>query len=56
MKFHLKIIKHFFIWRVVKQWNRLLREVVESASVEIFKTQLGTVCALDDTVSAGKLD
>lgn len=56
MKFHLKIIKHFFILRVVKQWNRLLREVVESASVEKFKMQLGTVCALDDTVSAGKLD
>ena len=29
--------------RVVKHWNRLYREVVETQSVDVFKTQLGMV-------------
>lgn len=29
-----------FIGRTIKHWNRLLREMVESPSLEIFKTQL----------------
>jgi len=40
MKFCLNTRKHFLTVRLVKCWNSLLRESVESASVEIFKTQL----------------
>ena len=34
--------KNFFMVRVVKQWNRLLSEVVEFPSLEIIKTCLDT--------------
>ncbi|KAK4830417.1 hypothetical protein QYF61_011041 [Mycteria americana] len=40
IKFYLNTRKHFLTVRLAKQWNRLPREVVESPSVEIFKTQL----------------
>jgi len=46
-KFHLNRRKNFFTLRVTEPWNRLPREVVESRSLEIFRTRLDKVlCSL----------
>ncbi|GAB0180674.1 hypothetical protein GRJ2_000532700 [Grus japonensis] len=42
-KFHLNKRKNFFPLWVTEHWNRLPREVVESPSLEIFKTHLDAI-------------
>ena len=46
-KFHLNTRKKFFTLSVTEPWNRLPREVVDSPSLEIFKTSLNEIlCSL----------
>jgi len=42
-KFQLNMRKNFLALRVIEHWNRLPRGVVESPSLEIFKTHLDMV-------------
>jgi len=42
-KFQLNMRKNFFTLRVKEHWSRVPREVVESASLDIFKPRLDEV-------------
>ncbi|KFV82419.1 hypothetical protein N308_15003, partial [Struthio camelus australis] len=42
-KFHLSLRKSFLTVRVTEHWNRLPRGVVESPSLEIFKSRLDVI-------------
>ena len=44
-KLRLNVRKDFLRRRVVKHWNRLPREVVQSPSLEVLKTQLNKALA-----------
>ncbi|KFV82911.1 hypothetical protein N308_04396, partial [Struthio camelus australis] len=42
-KFHRNLRQNFLTVRVTEHWHRLLKEAVESPSLEIFKTRLDVI-------------
>ena len=50
-RFRFGIRKNFFSERAVRQWHRLLREVVQSLSLEVLKNCVDDPCPLRDVVS-----
>ena len=57
-KFHINTWKKFFMVRVMKHWNRLPREVVESPSMEISRPIWMPTCVTycKEPALAGRLD
>lgn len=45
-RFRLDARKNLFLRRIVKQWNRLPRKVMQSASLGVFKTRLDTALSI----------
>jgi len=43
-RFHVNARKNFFTMKVTESWNRLPRLVVQSPSLQIFKTHLDISC------------
>jgi len=54
-KFHTDVRRNLFTLRMTEHWKRVPRDTVESPSVEIFKTLLGTFFATysKESASAG---
>ncbi|KAK4824259.1 hypothetical protein QYF61_012525 [Mycteria americana] len=52
----LNIRKHIFTMRVTEHWHRFLREVVESPSMEIFKSHMDMLCKFMDQISHPSYD